>query len=48
MNFITLTRDSWNYIPPIFVPTSAERIATEILVIPKLNERGDFIMRDFV
>ena len=34
--------------PPILVPSSAKRIATQILVIAKLNEREDFILRGFV
>ena len=34
--------------PPILVPFSAKRIATEILVTTKLNGRGDFTLRDFV
>ena len=34
--------------PPILVPSSAKRIATQILVIANLNEREDFILRDFV
>ena len=34
--------------PPILVPSSAKRIATQILVIAKLNERKDFILRGFV
>ena len=34
--------------PPIFVPSSAMRIATQILVIPKLNGRKYFILGDFV
>ena len=33
--------------PPIFVSSSAEHIATQILVIAKLNGRG-FILRGFV
>ena len=33
--------------PPILVP-SAKRIATQILVITKLNGKKDFIMRVFV
>ena len=33
--------------PPILVPSSAKRIATQILVIAKLNERKDFILRVF-
>ena len=32
----------------ILVPYSANRIATQILVIDKLNERKDFISRGFV
>ena len=34
--------------PPILVPSSAKRIATQILVILKLNEREDFILRGFI
>ena len=34
--------------PPILVPFSVKRIATQILVIAKLNGRKDFILRDFV
>ena len=34
--------------PPILVPSSAKRIATQILVIAKLNEREGFILRGFV
>ena len=34
--------------PPILVPSSAKRIATQIVVIAKLNGRKDFILRDFV
>ena len=34
--------------PPILVPSSAKRIATQILVIAKLNEREDSILRVFV
>ena len=34
--------------PPILVPFSAKRIATQILVIAKLNGRKDFILRIFV
>ena len=33
--------------PLILVPSSANRIATQILVIDKLNERKDFILRGF-
>ena len=34
--------------PPILVPSSAKRIATQILVIAKLNGKEDFILRGFV
>ena len=34
--------------PPILVPSSTKRIATQILVIAKLSERKDFILRGFV
>ena len=37
-----------NYMPSILVPSSAERLATQILVIEKLNGRKDFILRVFV
>ena len=33
--------------PPILVPSSAKRIARQILVIAKLNGRNDFILRGF-
>ena len=33
--------------PPSLVPSSAKRIATQILVIAKLNGRKDFILRVF-
>ena len=33
--------------PPILVLSSAKRIATQILVIIKINEREDFILRGF-
>ena len=46
--FITILGDVRNYISPILVPSSAKRIVTEILVITRLNERKDFILRDFV
>ena len=45
---INLLGDSRNYMPPILVPSSAKRIATQILVIAKLNGRKDFILRVFV
>ena len=40
--------DSRNYMPPILVSSSAKRIATQILVIAKLNGRKDFILKVFV
>ena len=43
-----LPGDSRNYMPPILVPSSAKRIATQTLVIAKLNGRKDFILRIFV
>ena len=39
-------RDSRNYMPPILVPSSAKHIATQILVIAKLNGK-DFIFESF-
>ena len=45
---IFILGDSRNYMPPILVPSSAKRIATQILVIAKLNGRKDFILRVFV
>ena len=38
----TLLGDSWNYMPPILVPSSTKRIGAHILVIAKLNEMEDF------
>ena len=34
--------------PPSLVPSSAKRIATQVLVIAKVNGRKDFILRVFV
>ena len=34
--------------PPILGSSSAKRIATEIVVISKLNGKKDFILRGFV
>ena len=34
--------------PPILVPSSAKRIATQILVIAKLNRRKYLVLRGFV
>ena len=39
---------SRNYMPPILVLSSAKRIATQILVIAKLNGRKDFTLRGFI
>ena len=44
----TLPGDSWNYMPPIPVPSSAKRIGACILVIAKLNGIEDFVLRDCV
>ena len=41
-----LLGDSQNYMPPILVPSSGKRIATQT-VIAKLNGRKDFILRGF-
>ena len=43
-----LLGDSRNYMPPILVPSSAKRIATQVVVTAKLNGRKDFILRGFV
>ena len=43
-----LLGDSRNYMPPILVPSSAKRITTQILVIAKLDQIKDFILRVFV
>ena len=43
-----LLGDSRNYMPPILVPSSTKRIATNVVVIRKLNGRKDFILRGFV
>ena len=45
--FLTKLGDSRNYMPPILVPSSAKRIATQIVVMAKVNERKDFILRGF-
>ena len=44
----TLQEDSWNCMPPFLVPSSAKRIATQILVIAKLNRLKHFILQGFV
>ena len=43
-----LPGDSRNYMPPILIPSSGKHIATQILVIAKLNQRKYFILRIFV
>ena len=43
-----LLGDSQNYKPPILISSSAKRIATQLLVIVKLNGRKYFILRVFV
>ena len=40
--------DTRNCMPPILVPSSAKRIARQILMTAKLGGRKDFILRDFV
>ena len=45
---ISLLGDSRNYMPPILVSSPAKRVATQILVIAKLNGRKYFILRVFV
>ena len=42
-----ISGDSWNYMPPILVPYFAKCIATQILVIAKLNGTKNFILRGF-
>ena len=46
--FLVILGDSQNYMPRILVPSSTKRIATQILVIAKLNQRKDFILTIFV
>ena len=43
-----LLGDSRNNMLPILVPSSAKCIATQILVIAKLNGRKDFTLRGFI
>ena len=45
--FFNILGDSPNYMPLILVPSSAKRIATQILVIANLNKRKYFILRVF-
>ena len=37
ISILSILEDSWNFMPPILVPSSAKYIATQILVIAKLN-----------
>ena len=46
--FLNLLEDSRNYMPPILVQSPAKCIATQFLVIVKLNGRKDFILIDFI
>ena len=46
--FLVILVDSWNYMPPILVPSSAKRIATQMLVTEKFNGRKYFVLRGFV
>ena len=45
---LSILRDSRNNMPPILVLSSTKRIATQILVIAKLNRKEGFILRVFV
>ena len=49
-NFLvhTVLGDSQNYVLPILVLSSAKCIATQILVMAKLNGRKGFILRGFI
>ena len=50
-NYLTdlnILRDSRNYMPPTLEALSARCIATQILIIAKLNGRKDFILRVFI
>ena len=44
----TILGDSWNYMAPILVLSSAKRITTQVLVTETLNARNYFILRGFV
>ena len=44
---IYLLGDSWNYMPPILVSSSAKHTVTQVLVIAKLNRRTNFVLRGF-
>ena len=40
ISILSILGDGWNFMPPILVPSSVKLIATQILVIAKLN--GNF------
>ena len=40
--------DNCNYMPPSLVPSSAKRMATQMLLTEKSNGAKDFILREFV
>ena len=46
-SFLIKLQDSWSYMPPILVPSSAKRIARQMLVIAKLR-RKDLVVRGCV
>ena len=46
--YMIILGDSWNYMPPILFPSSAKRIATQMLATEKLSGRKDFVLRGFV
>ena len=37
ISILSILEDSWNFMPPILVPSSAKYITTQILVIAKVN-----------
>ena len=47
-HIIFILGNSQNYMPLILGPSSCNRIATQILVIAKLNGKKDFILRVFL
>ena len=46
--YMIILGDSWNYMPPILFPSSAKRIATQMLATEKLSGRKYFVLRGFV
>ena len=48
MHLLFEALDRWNYMPPILVPSPVTHITATVLVIVKLNEREDLILRGFV